>query len=140
MPTLAQKLQSDPAHTEAFIYCTRFLDAATKEEIIDASQFKQGGSYIFSRPSEVIELDVGEGGAGCSLPWYDVRTRKAYKQGIAGTEEALVVVPGPNGVALACFASSAPLEVPGLSNAALATDTADDHGAKDERQKDALST
>ena len=53
-----------------------------------------------------------------SFPWYDVIKDKGYRQipGQAAPEEALGVVPGPEGIALACFATCFPLEIPGVSN------------------------
>ena len=53
-----------------------------------------------------------------SFPWYDIIKDKGYRQipGQATPDKALGVVPGPKGIALACFATCCPQEIRGVSN------------------------
>ena len=44
---------------------------------------------------------------------------KAYRQGLDQIEEALGVVPGPNGIVMACFLNGPPLEITGIMNEVL---------------------
>ena len=51
-----------------------------------------------------------------SVPWWDAGTCKAYKKGPTGPEEALSIVEGPEGNALAVFITGSPQKLPGLTN------------------------
>ena len=56
----------------------------------------------------------------CNVPWWDAGDcpPKAYREGDKGPEEALGIIEGPKGIALAVFPDG-PTELPGLTNAAL---------------------
>ena len=84
------------------------------QSITDTRQLNRGESYILTR-EDVVDVEVEENQQAICVPWFDASSGKAFKSVAEGVEEALAVVPGPNGIALACFKDGA-LEVPGLLN------------------------
>ena len=52
----------------------------------------------------------------CIVPWWDAGTAKAYRKGMKEPEEALSIIEGPDGIALAVFITGSPQKIPGLTN------------------------
>ena len=51
-----------------------------------------------------------------NIPWYDAVSGIAYVKNGDKEEASLTVLDGPNGIAIACFAHCAPMELPGITN------------------------
>jgi hypothetical protein len=54
-----------------------------------------------------------------SIPWYNPKTGKAYRKSGTKTETSIAVVPGPQGIAMAIFMNSLPVELTGILNSVL---------------------
>ena len=64
-----------------------------------------------------VQLEAEKG--NIPLPWYDAFKNKAYIQDGESIAESIGIIPGENGIALACFKHAPPTEIPGLSNDAI---------------------
>ena len=99
---------------QVFHGCTVLKLASSMQSITDTSQLKHGESYTLTS-EDVLDVEVEEDQQVTAVPWFDASTGKAFKNAADGVEEALAVVPGPNGIAIECFQSGA-MEVPGHLN------------------------
>ena len=116
--TLRQILQKAKP---VFKDCDTLKHKESGDVIEDTSALKAGHLYDFIAQDGESEDGSGEGDITAGLPWYVVvdGKGKALRQTKQGIEEALAIIEGPSGIPLACFPTSAPLEVPGITNAAL---------------------
>ena len=82
----------------------QLVHARTKKVVESVGEIKSGETYSF----------VAHGAVGqAPVPWYDPVRKRALIWFNGEAVPSLTIVPGPNGIALACFAHCAPMEVGG---------------------------
>ena len=104
---------------DVFQKCCVFKEAVSGDVVNACADFVSGGSYLFIEAEAEDDdcISIEEGGIEIAVPWYDAASGKAYKdKGAAGVVEALGVIPGPRGIALAMFEDEPPQEIPGITN------------------------
>ena len=112
-------VQACQKNKDVFQKCCVFKEAGSGDVVNACAEFVSGGSYLFIEADVEDDdcISIEEGGIAIAVPWYDAASGKAHKdKGAAGVVEALGVIPGPRGIALAIFEDEPPQELPGITN------------------------
>ena len=100
-----------------FQSCIVFKEAGSGRVVNSCADFVSGGSYLFVEAEDDDRISIDEEGVANAVPWYDVASGKAFKDtGSDGVVEALGVIPGPRGIAMAVFENEPPQEIPSITN------------------------
>ena len=97
----------------------------TNARVQSVADLQDGEWYMFTQHAkEPSDIEVEEDQTRSKVPWWDPKAANAFRDGVDGKPEpALGVIPGPNGIALAVFENSAPIEIPEITNATLEKNT-----------------
>jgi hypothetical protein len=67
-------------------------------------------------PKDITEDTEVDDARSCQVPWYNKTKQKAYIKKGGVVQEAMGIMRGPHGIAMAIFVNMAPIEIPTIRN------------------------